>query len=102
MLSLLFRFFFSVKTNHSRHLRPLKRHHKVIYANLLTSGNLPEYLADIDRRAEEMFERLVKQLAARECVTEQLKTADPMAWVRKMNDIRNRAAEAVSSEIVCA
>ncbi len=53
-----------------RHLCHLKRHHKVIYANLLTSGKLPEYLADIDRQAEEMFERLVKQLAARECVTE--------------------------------
>ena len=85
-----------------RHLRHLKRHHKVIYANLLTSGKLPEYLADIDRQAEEMFERLVKQLAARECVTEQLKAADPMAWVRKMNNIRNRAAEVVSSEIVYA
>ena len=85
-----------------RHLRHLKRHHKVIYANLVTSGKLPEYLADIDRQAEEMFERLVKQLAARECVTEQLKAADPMAWVRKMNNIRNRAAEVVSSEIVYA
>ena len=85
-----------------RHLRHLKRHHKVIYANLLASGKLPEYLADIDRQAEEMFERLVKQLAARECVTEQLKAADPMAWVRKMNNIRNRAAEVVSSEIVYA
>lgn len=85
-----------------RHLCHFKRHYKVIYANLLTSGKLPEYLADIDRQAEEMFEQLVKQLAARECVTEQLKTADPMAWVRKMNDIRNRAAEAVNSEIVCA
>ena len=85
-----------------RHLRHLKRHHKVIYANLLTSGKLPEYLADIDRQAEEMFERLEKQLAARECVTEQLKAADPMAWIRKMNNIRNRAAEVVSSEIVYA
>ena len=85
-----------------RHLRHLKRHHKVIYANLLTSGKLPEYLADIDRQAEEMFERLVKQMAARECVTEQLKAADPMAWIRKMNNIRNRAAEVVSSEIVYA
>lgn len=85
-----------------RHLHHLKRHHKVIYANLLTSRKLPEYLAGIDRQAEELFERLVKQLAARECVTEQLKAADPMAWNRKMNDIRNRAAEAASSEIVCA
>ena len=68
-----------------RHLRHLKRHHKVIYANLLPSSKLPEYLADIDRQAEEMFEQLVKQLAAMECVTEQLKAADQMELVRRMN-----------------
>ena len=85
-----------------RHLRHLKRHHKVIYANLLTSSKLPEYLADIDRQAVEMFERLVKQLAARAGITKRLKADKPMAWVRKMNNIRNRAAEAVNSEIVCA
>ena len=85
-----------------RHLRHLKCHHKVIYANLLTSSKLPKYLADIDRQAEEMFERLVKQLAARAGITERLKADKPMAWVRKMNNIRNRAAEAASSEIVCA
>ena len=85
-----------------RHLCHLKRHYKVIYTNLLTSGKLPEYLADIDRRAEEMFERLVKQLAARAGITKRLKADKPMAWVRKMNNIRNRAAEAVNSEIVCA
>ena len=83
-----------------RHLRHLKRHHKVIYANLLTSGKIPEYLADINRQAEEMFERLVKQLAEMECVTEQLKAADQMEWVRQMNSIRNRAAEVVNNELI--
>ena len=83
-----------------RHLRHLKRHHKVIYANLLTSGKLPEYLADIDRQAEEMFEQLVKQLAAMECVTEQLKAADQMEWVRRMNSIRNRAVEIVNTKLI--
>lgn len=62
-----------------RHLCHLKRHYKVIYANLLTSGKLPEYLADIDRQAEEMFEQLVKQLAARAGITERLKADKPMA-----------------------
>lgn len=62
-----------------RHLCHLKRHNKVIYANLLTSGKLSEYLADIDRQAEEMFERLVKQLAARAGITERLKADKPMA-----------------------
>lgn len=62
-----------------RHLCHLKRHHKVIYANLLTSGKLPEYLVDIDRQAEELFERLVKQLAARAGITERLKADKPMA-----------------------
>lgn len=62
-----------------RHLHHLKRHYKVIHANLLTSGNLSEYLADIDRQAEEMFEQLVKQLAARAGITERLKADKPMA-----------------------
>ena len=83
-----------------RHLSYLKNDRKVLYANLLTSGKMPEYLADIDRQAEEMFERLVKQLAAMECVTEQLKAADQMEWVRQMNSIRNRAIEIVNREII--
>ena len=83
-----------------RHLHHLKRHHKVIYANLLTSGKLSEYLADIDRQAEEMFEQLIKQLAAMECVTEQLKAADQMEWVRRMNSIRNRAVENVNTKLI--
>ena len=76
-----------------RHLRYLKKHHRVCYANLLTSGKLNSYLVDIDRQAEEMFERLVKQMAEREGVTEPLKAANSMEWVRKLNSIRNRAVE---------
>ena len=83
-----------------RHLSYLKNHRKVLYANLLTSGKLNDYLADIDRQAEEMFERLVKQLSESEGVTEQLKAADQMEWVRQMNSIRNRVTEIVNSEII--
>lgn len=83
-----------------RHLRYLKEHRRVRYANLLTSGKLNGYLLDIDRQAEEMFERLVKQMAEREGVTEQLKAANSMEWVRKMNSIRNRAIEIVIREII--
>lgn len=85
-----------------RHLRYLKKHHRVCYANLLTSGKLNSYLADIDQQAEEIFERLVKQMAKREGVTEQLKAADSMEWVRKMNSIRNRAVEITNSELIYA
>ena len=83
-----------------RHLRYLKNHRRVLYANLLTSGKLNSYLADIDRQAEEMFERLVKQMAEREGATEQLKVVNPMEWVQKMNSIRNRAAEIVNKELI--
>ena len=85
-----------------RHLRYLKEHRRVRYANLLTSGKLSSYLVDIDRQAEEMFERLVKQMAEREGVTEQLKAAHSMEWVRKMNSIRNRAVEITNSELIHA
>ena len=83
-----------------RHLRYLKEHHRVRYANLLTSGKRNAYLADIDRQAVEMFEQLVKQLTAMECVTEQLKAADQMEWVRRMNSIRNRAVEIVNTKLI--
>ena len=83
-----------------RHLRRLKRHHKVIYANLLTSGKLPEYLADIDRQAEELFLRLVKQMADAEGITETLKASDQMEWVRRMNSVRNRAVEIVNTRLI--
>lgn len=85
-----------------RHLRYLKKHHRVRYANLQTSGKLNSYLAEIDRQAEEMFERLVKQMAEHEGVTEQLKAANPMEWVQTMNSIRNRAAETTNSELIYA
>lgn len=83
-----------------RHLRYLKNHRKVLYANLLTSGKLNNRLANIDRQAEEMFERLVMQMAAAEGITEQLKAADQMVWISKMNNIRNRATEIVNTEII--
>ncbi len=83
-----------------RHLRYLKNHRKVFYANLLTSGKLNNYLADIDKQAEEMFERLIKQMATADGITEQLKATDQMAWIGRMNNIRNRAIEIVNSEII--
>ena len=85
-----------------QHLRYLKENHRVCYANLLTSGKLNGYLADIDQQAEEMFDRMVKQIAKREGVTEQLKAANSMEWVRKMNSIRGRAVEITNSELIYA
>lgn len=83
-----------------RHRRYLKSHRKALYTSLLTSGKLNSYLADIDQQAEEMFSRLVKQLAKVEGVTEALKAADQMEWVRRMNSVRNRASEIVATEIL--
>ena len=68
--------------------------------NLLTSGKLNGYLADIDVQAENMFSRLVKQIAEREGVTEQLKADDQMEWIARMNNIRSRATEIVNNEII--
>lgn len=82
-----------------RHLRYIKQYRKMLYTNLLTSGKLNSYLADIDRQAEEMFSRLVKQIAEREGVTEKLKSDDQMAWVQKMNNIHSRAIEVVNTEL---
>ena len=83
-----------------RHLRYLKQYHRVCYYILLTSGKLNSYLADIDRQAEEMFPRLVKELAEKKGVTEAIKAENQMLWVQKMNDIRNAAMEIVSSELI--
>ena len=83
-----------------RHKRYLKQHHKVLYYNLLTSGKLHSHLADIEEQAQRLFLRLVKELAEKEGVTEKLKAADQMAWVRRMNNIRYRATEVVNSELV--
>lgn len=85
-----------------RHLRYLKKHHRVLYSNLLTSGKLNGYLVDIDRQAEEMFFRLVNQMAEAEGITEKLKAANSMEWVRKMNSIRGRAVEITNSELIYA
>ncbi len=85
-----------------RHRRYLKNHHRVRYINLLTSGKLNSYLADIDRQAEEMFSRLVKQLAEKENVMEALKAENQMLWVQKMNSIRNAAMEIISNDLIYA
>lgn len=83
-----------------RHLRHIKQNRRVLYINLLTSGKLNSYLADINRQAEEMFSRLVKQMAEYEGVTEQLKADNQMAWVGRMNDIRSRATEIVNNDLI--
>ena len=83
-----------------RHLRNLKNYHPIIYTNLLTSCKLTAYLADIDKQAEDMFFRLVKQLAEKEGVTEQLKADNQTMWVQKINTIRNRVTEIVNNELI--
>ena len=83
-----------------RHLRYIKNHHPIRYTNLLTSCKLTAYLANIDEQAEELFFRLVEQLAKKEGVTEQLKADNQMLWVARMNNIRNRATEIVNKNII--
>ena len=83
-----------------RHLRYLKEHRRVRYANLLTSCELNAYLADIDRQAEELFLRLVKQMADVEGITEALKANDQMEWVGRMNSCRDRATEIVYHQVI--
>ena len=85
-----------------RHLRYIKQHKRVFYANLLSSCKLNSYLADVDAQAEDMFSRLVKQLAEKENVTENLKAENQMLWVQKMNSIRNRATEVVNANLIYA
>ena len=83
-----------------RHARYLKRYYKILYYNLLSSGKLNAHLAEIDRQAEDMFFRLVKQVAESEGVTEQLKADNQMEWVQRMNNIHNGAAEIVYADII--
>lgn len=83
-----------------RHKRYLKQNHKVLYYNLLTRGKLNSYFADIEQQAQDLFLRLVKDLAEKENVTEELKSIDMMLWVQKMNNIRNRATEIVNAELI--
>ena len=83
-----------------RHKRFLQENHRVLYANLMTSGKLVTYLDDIEQQATDMFLRLVKELAEKENVNEELKATDMMLWVQKMNNIRNRATEIVNADII--
>ena len=83
-----------------RHLRYIKQNRKVLYLNLLTSGKLNGYLADLDKQAEDMFFRLVKQMAECEGVTETLKAENQMEWVQKMNNIRSIATEIVNNDLI--
>ena len=83
-----------------RHLRYIRQHRKVFYTNLLTSGRLNGYLADIDRQAEELFFRLVEQMAEREGITETLKADNQMEWVQRMNALRLAVTETVNAEVI--
>ena len=83
-----------------RHCNYLHEHKHAVYSGLLISGKLDSYLRDIDRQAEALFSQLVKQMAAQEGITEQLKVNDQMAWVGAMNNIRQRAAETVNAELI--
>ena len=83
-----------------RHLRYLKEYHRVIYTNLLTSGRLNTYLAEIDEQAKDMFFRLVKEYAGRQGVTERLKVEKPLEWIQRMNNIRNAVEEVINTELI--
>ncbi len=83
-----------------RHKRYLQQNHRVLYMNLLTSGRLNSYLANIDEQAKEMFSRLLKQMAEKENITEQLKAENQLLWIQMMNNIYNRAMEIVDCEII--
>ena len=85
-----------------RHLRYIRKHKVGLYAELLTTGKLNDYLADLNEQAEAMFSRLVKQLSEKEGVTEALKAENQMLWVQKMNSIRNTAMEVVSNDLIYA
>lgn len=85
-----------------RHLKYIKQHRKVLYINLLTSGKLNKHLADIDKQAEDMFFRLVKQMAERESMTEQLKADNQIEWVAQMNNISSRATEIINNDLIYA
>lgn len=83
-----------------RHLRHLKQHHKTVYTELMTSGKLNGYLADLNEQAEDMFLRLVKELAAKEGITETLKVKNQMLWVQRMNEVRETATEITNNDLI--
>ena len=85
-----------------KYLRYIKEHRPVLHTTLLLSGKLNSHLVEIDNRAAAMFDQLVKQLAERECITEQLKATDQMVWVQRMNNVRNAAEEIVNAEVIFA
>ena len=86
-------------TRHYHHLRKVNR---ILFSQLTVSGKMNDYLADIDRQAEEMFSQLVKQLAERDGITETLKAIDQMEWVRRMNTVRVQATEIVNNDLIYA
>lgn len=83
-----------------RHLCYLKKHRQAIYTAMFLSGKLNSYLVEIDQQAQEMFSQLVKQIADHEGITKHLKARDQLEWVRKMNNIQNRAAEIVNTDLI--
>ena len=83
-----------------RHRQYVKEHHRVRYYNLLTTGTLNDYLAEVESLAQAMFDTLVKELSEKENLNEKLKASDPLEWVRRSNNIRNRATEIVNAEVI--
>ena len=83
-----------------RHLRYIRQHKKVFYTNLLTSGKLQSHLADVEEQAQELFDRLMKQRAEREGITEKLKAENQMEWVGRMNALRSAVTETVNAEVI--
>ena len=83
-----------------RRLRYLREHHPILYTNLKTTGQLRSHLADVEEQSNALFLRLVKDYAASEDITEQLKAEEPMAWVQRMNGIRARVMEVVRQELI--
>ena len=85
-----------------RHLQYLRQHRKALYTELQITGKLNGYLADLNEQTEAMFLELVKQMAVREGITEQIKSQDQMKWVQRMNNIRDRAMEVVNNDLIYA
>ena len=83
-----------------RHLRYIREHKKALYTSLLTSGKLQSYLADVEEQAQELFDRLMKQRAEREGITETLKADNQMEWVQRMNALRSAVIETVNAEVI--
>ena len=83
-----------------RYRKYLKEHRNITYTAMLLAGTLDNHVAEIDRQAEEMLDRLIKQMAEQEGITEQLKARNPMEWVRQMNSVRNRVVEIVNTDLI--